>query len=199
MSQKHTVDTAFVEFEKDPEATYELSNIVEDLTEPDAIEYFLDKLKPFNAELFSMYQGSTLVRDLITRWARMGGPVTSDHFKNVSDWVSENINLMDADSKNQECLDMVAFYSPNAMYFSDDEAENARFSDPNMIELWVNMAMKHAENVNHWLYLIEFIAQPHSGSHLADAEWGKRILLSGVEALGEKDGKKLDTKAQGYF
>lgn len=199
MSEKEIVDEAFVEFEQDPEASYILSNIVSELEEPESIEYFLNKLKPYDENLFTMYMGPSMVRDLIARWALKGGNVTADHFSEVSDWVASNLTLFDEDLINAECMDMVMFYSPQGMYFSDDETENARFSDHGKIAFWVEKAIEHSKTVDHWVYIIETIAQPYSGSHLADSDWGKKILERGLSTLEKKDATKLNKKAQAYF
>ena len=199
MSEKQLVDEAFAEFEQDPEASYVLSNIVGELEDADSIEYFLNKLKPYDEKLFSMNMGSSLVRELIARWALKGGNVTTDHFSEVSEWVATNLSQFDDDLINAECMDMVMFYSPQAMYFSNDETENARFSDHSKIEFWVEKAIEHAQTVDHWVYIIETIAQPYSGSHLADSDWGKRILERGLAVLEKKDATKLKKKAQAYF
>lgn len=199
MSEKKIVDEAFVEFEQDPEASYILSNIVDELEEPESIEYFLNKLRPYDDKLFTMNMGSSMVRNLIARWALKGGPVTADHFSEVSDWAASNLALFDEDLINAECMDMVMFYSPQAMYFSNDETENARFSDHDKIEFWVEKAIVHAKTVEHWVYIIETIAQPYSGSHLADSDWGKRILERGLATLEKQDATKLNKKAQAYF
>ena len=125
--------------------------------------------------------------------------VTADHFSEVSDWVASSLTLFDEDAINAECMDMVMFYSPQAMYFSDDETENARFSDHEKIEFWVEKAIEHSKTVDHWVYIIETIAQPYSGSHLADSDWGKKILERGLSTLEKKDATKLNKKAQAYF
>ena len=91
------------------------------------------------------------------------------------------------------------FYSPQAMYFSNDETENARFSDHQKIEFWVEKAIEHAKTVEHWVYIIETIAQPYPGSHLADSDWVKKILERGLATLEKKDAIKLNKKAQAYF
>lgn len=198
MAEKKIVDDAFIELEQDPEATYVLSNIVTELNDPNALGYFLTRLQPYDEKLFIDF-GPSLVRDIIARWALRGGAVTVDHFSQVSDWVDTNLTLLNHDGINGECMDMVRFYSPQAMYFSDDENENGRFSDHQKIEFWVEKAIEHAQTVDHWIFIIETIAQPYSGSHLADAEWGKKILARGMSHLEKKDSSKLNKEAQAYF
>ena len=196
MSQKNLVDKAFTKFRKDPGAVYELSNVALDLDEAEALEYFLNKLKPFDEKLSLMLQGGTsLVRDLLSKWTLNGGDVSKEHFKEISDWVAENLLLFeDHDIIIQECMDMAILFSPQGNYFSDDQVENSRFSDTKLINFWVEKGIEHAASVSDWLYIIEVIAQPYSGSHLADTEWGKKILERGIAALSNKDAKMLQKK-----
>ena len=207
MSQNKLVDQAFLELTEDPEDTYILSNLIEDLTDPNAVQYFLEKLRPFDKKLFSEYQGE-LVRDLLTQWARSDGAITTAHFKEVSDWVESNIDEMDKAYISTECLQMASFYSVKANIFHGDEIEygseeadqlNARFSDPKMVEYWIEKAMLHAMDVDDWVYIIEIVAQPHSGLHMADVEWGKKILERGMNVLEPQQAKKLAKKAEAYF
>ena len=53
MSEKQMVDDEFAEWEQDKEATYILTNLVEELNEPDSLAYFWEKLSPFTPELFA--------------------------------------------------------------------------------------------------------------------------------------------------
>ena len=44
MSEIQMVDDEFAEWEQDKEATYILTNLVEELNEPDSLAYFWEKL-----------------------------------------------------------------------------------------------------------------------------------------------------------
>jgi hypothetical protein len=121
------------------------------------------------------------------------------HLKQYSDWVAENIASMDEFGRVHQCLQMAILYAPRGNYFSPDEKENARFADTSMIEQWVDTAMEHASSVDDWNYIIEVIAQPDSGSNLADKAWGARILEKGMSALDAGEGKKLEARAKDYL
>ena len=198
MSEKQMVDDEFAEWEQDKEATYILTNLVEELNEPDSLAYFWEKLSPFTSELFAN-DGAQMVQEVLFQWIRVGGQVASEHFKQYSDWVAENIASMDEFGRVHQCLQMAILYSPKGNYFSPDEKENARFADTNMIEQWVDTAMEHASSVDDWNYIIEVIAQPDSGSNLADKAWGARILEKGMSALDAGEGKKLEARAKDYL
>ena len=190
--EKEQVDQAFLELENDPDDTYILTNLVDELTTHQAVEYFLDRLRPFSSDL-CLNDGPQLIKMLLTQWIKNGGDANPIHFKEMSDWVEANIDKMEESVVTYVCLDMVVLFSPNANVFGD------QFSDQKMIEYWVGKAMDNASNTDDWVYIIEVIAQPNSGSFLADSEWGRKILELGIKALDKKEAKKLEKKTAGYF
>jgi len=200
MSEIKIIDDAFKEFDEDRTATWVLTNIVDELNEPDSVEYFLSKIKPYSQSLY-IDVGPDLVEDLLKRWINLGGNVTNKDFEEFADWVNNNLDA-DGDlvpNKTSQCLRVATLYSPDGNYFSDDEDENRRFSDMNLLKIWVEKAIHHASDIDEWIEIIESVSGSYQGMHLRDVEWGKEILDTAINSLDEKEAKKIKPKAEAIF
>ena len=135
MSEKEIVDQALKEFGEDPGSNWIIGNVVFDIAEPESFEYLMDKFRPLDKNIYDTV-GPENIETIITSWIYNGGDVKSNELEELADWVEKNLDseAEHAPEKTYICMRVATLFAPDANVYSDDEEENRRFANQDLMK-----------------------------------------------------------------